>query len=110
MRSFLLSGLETGRMIFVLILMAQFQFWDSLMTHVFVRSGLINEGNPLVVTAVRSGDFVYIKLLGLMLLIPVLWIVFRRFPRMAFSMASCMAIFYGAVITWNFLVLFHVAM
>jgi hypothetical protein len=101
-----LERLNRGHMIFVLLLMAQFQLWDGVMTHVFVRRGLAMEGNALMSSLVYGGDFLFLKVLSVAILALVLWLVFKRFPRLAIWSTATVAIFYLGVITWNFLVVF----
>jgi len=101
-----LERLNRGHMIFVLLLMAQFQLWDGVITHVFVRGGLAREGNALMSNLVYSGDFLLLKIVSVAILALVLWFIFKRFPRLAISTTAGIAIFYLGVITWNFLVVF----
>jgi hypothetical protein len=101
-----LERINRGHMIFVLLLMAQFQLWDGVITHVFVRSGLAREGNAIMSNLVYGGDFLFLKIVSVAVLALVLWLIFKRFPRLAISTAAVVAIFYLGVITWNFLVVF----
>ena len=93
----------------ILVLATQFQIWDGLFTHVFVNNGVVKEGNPLMATLIQSGDFLLLKLLGVALCIPVLWVLYKRFPKLAMATASSVAVFYSAILCWNFLVFFNVA-
>jgi hypothetical protein len=101
-----LERLNRGHMIFLLLLMAQFQLWDGVITHVFVRGGLAREGNALMSSLVYGGDFLVLKIISVAVLALVLWFIFKRFPMLALSAAGGVAIFYLGVITWNFLVVF----
>jgi hypothetical protein len=65
-------------MLFVLAMMAQFQFWDGIMTHVFVNNGIVKEANHLVAPLVAGGDFLLVKLIGIVVLFWLLWTVFKR--------------------------------
>jgi hypothetical protein len=105
-KSSVLENFGKGRMIFALLLMAQFQFWDGMMTQVFVNGGIVKEANKFVAPLIASGDFLLFKLMGTAVLLFVLWAIFERFPRMALSAASCVALFYLSVVTWDFIVLF----
>jgi hypothetical protein len=96
-----------GHMFFVLLLMGQLQLWDAIMTQVFVKSGLATEANRLVQPLINSGSFLAVKLVGLAALLPLLWFVYKRYPRVAFTVASCLSIFYLGIITWNFVVFFN---
>jgi hypothetical protein len=110
MKTGVLHRFTAGRMICTLILMAQFQLWDGVITQFFVGSGLARESNILMASMVYSGTFIAVKLLGLMLLIPALWVIYKKFPELALAATSSVTIFYCAVITWNFLTLFSSAL
>jgi hypothetical protein len=94
-------------MLFALLLMAQFQLWDGIMTQVFVRSGFATEANHLMEPLINNGVFLAVKLLGIAALVPLLWFVHKRYPRVAFTAAYCLSAIYLGVITWNFVVFFN---
>ena len=91
----------------ILILVAQFQIWDGLMTQIFVNNGIVSEANPFVTTLVTGGDFLPVKIASALVSISILWIMHKYFPRLTFSAASTMVAFYAAVISWNFFVFFR---
>jgi hypothetical protein len=93
----------------ILVLMAQFQIWDGLITHVFVNNGLVKEGNPLVASLVNGGNFLFLKVMGVSICVPILWIIYKRFPKFTMVTASSLVMFYAAAIFWNFLVFFGIA-
>lgn len=107
MRAVTVGRSEQGHMLFVLLLIAQFQFWDGIMTQVFVKSGFVMEANRIMVPLINSGGFLAFKLLGIAALLPLLWFVYKRYPSVAFTAASCLAIIYTGIITWNFVVFFN---
>jgi hypothetical protein len=107
MRTRTLERLKQGHMLFVLLLMAQFQFWDGLMTQVFVSRGLVKEANPLMAPLVSGGSFLPLKLLGIAVLLLLLWILYKRFPKMAVVAASTISVFSAVLIIWNFMVFFR---
>jgi hypothetical protein len=100
------KGINRGHMMFVLLLMAQFQLWDGVITHVFVRQGVAREANALMANLVYGGDFLFLKIVSVIILALVLCLLYRRFPKLSISTAAVVAIFYLGVITWNFLVVF----
>lgn len=110
MNTGILKQVNSGSMLVVLLLMAQFQFWDGIMTQVFVNSGLVKEANHLVVPLLMQGNFLAFKLLGIAAMLGLLWLLHTRLPRIAFATASCIAMLYLTVITWNFTVLFSTAL
>ena len=102
-----LGRAEGGHMLFALLLLAQFQLWDGIMTQLFVSSGLAREANSIIAPLINDGGFLAFKLLGIAALLPLLWLIHKRYPRVAFTTACCLSIFYIGVISWNFVVLFN---
>jgi hypothetical protein len=107
MRATAVDRAGQGHMLFALLLMAQFQLWDGIMTQVFVRSGFVTEANRIIEPLINSGSFLAVKLLGIAVFLPLLWFVYKRYPRVAFTAASCLSIIYLGIITWNFVVFFN---
>jgi len=99
---------SSGRPLFLLVMMAQLQLWDGIMTQAFVTSGLASEGNRMAAHLLGQGNYLPLKIAGILLCLALLWIVGRRFPALAKLTASVVCIFYLAVIVWNFLVLFSI--
>lgn len=97
---------DRGHMLFMLLMMAQFQLWDGIMTDVFVRGGLAREANALMAGFVYGGDFITLKIISTAVLALALWAIYKRFPRLAIFTTASIAVFYLGVITWNFLVVF----
>ena len=93
-------------LVFALLLMAQLQLWDGVITQVFVSNGIAREFNPLVINSVNQGSFLVIKIVGLLLCVFCLWLVGRKFPRLATAIAAVIAVFYTAVLSWNFITVF----
>ena len=91
---------------FALLLMAQLQLWDGVITQVFVGNGIARELNPLMMNSINQGSFLIIKIIGLLLCVLFLWLVGRKFPRLATSIAAVIAVFYTAILSWNFITVF----
>jgi len=107
MRTGVIDKLNHGHLLFVLLLMAQFQLWDGLITQVFVSNGLAREANRFMVPLIANGSFLPLKLLGGAAALLALLIVYKRFPRMALAAASLVSVFYVIVIVWNFSIFFQ---
>ena len=86
----------------LLILLAGFEVFDGILTHLFVSNGLVQESNRLIATVLYEGNFLILKMIGAFMSIVALWYIYKRFPRMAFGAASCVVVFYSAVLAWNF--------
>jgi hypothetical protein len=106
MNTAVLGNLRHGHIIFALALMAQFQLWDAVISHVFVNSGIVREANPFMASLVGGPRFLVIKLVGAATSLLLLWLVSRLFPRAAIAAASSVAVFYLAVVVWNFWVFY----
>lgn len=92
---------------YLLILLGGLQISDGIITNFFVRNGLVQEGNPLMEPIVREGNFLLLKIIGVLLSVLILWSIYRRFPRVTLIASSSIAMFYGAVIAWNLGVFFR---
>jgi hypothetical protein len=90
-----------------LVLAAQFQIWDGLMTHIFVNNGLVQEANPLISSLVSGGNFLLLKVIGVLLCLPILWLVYKYFPRLALTSTVSLVVLYAAILAWNFTVVLN---
>lgn len=91
---------------FALLLMAQLQLWDGVITQVFVGNGIASELNPLVISSVNHGSFLLVKIIGLILCVACLWLIGKKFPGIATTAAAVIAVFYAAILSWNFMTVF----
>jgi len=92
----------------LLILLAGFEIADGIITHLLVRGGFVQEGNPLMAVVVREGNFLMLKVIGALLCVWILWLLYRRFRRVAMITTSSIVLFYGAVMIWNLGIFFSV--
>jgi hypothetical protein len=97
---------SNGSTLFLLAMMAQLQLWDGIITQAFVACGLAAEGNRVAAHLLARGDYLPLKIAGILVCLALLWVVGRRYPALAKLTASVICIFYLAVIVWNFLVVF----
>ncbi len=86
---------------YLFILLGGFEISDGIITHFLVRNGLVQEGNPLMEPIVREGNFLLLKIIGVLLCVLILWVVYKRFPRVALTATSSVVVFYGLVMAWN---------
>ena len=91
---------------FILVLMVMLQLWDGVITQVFTSNGMAQEGNPMMMSLVSSGNFLVFKIIGVALAATALWFTYRYLPRLSKVAGSCIAVFYAGVIAWNFTVFF----
>jgi len=74
---------------------------DALITQFYAGGGYVREGNPLMARLVTDGRFICFKLAGAALCALLLWLLARRFPRLASAAALSVAVFYGLILIWN---------
>jgi len=92
----------------LLILLAGFEIADGVVTHLLVRSGFVQEGNPIMAVLVREGNFLALKVIGALICVGILWLLYRRFRKVALATTSSIVLFYGAVMIWNLGIFFIV--
>ena len=85
----------------ILFVLAGSEVFDGLLTHFLVRNGLVQEGNKLIETIAYEGNFLLLKVIGALISVAALWYIYKRFPQMALIAASCIVVFYSAVLIWN---------
>lgn len=86
---------------YLLIFLSVLQISDGVITHFAVRNGLVQEGNRLIESIVREGNFLLPKVIGVFLSVSILWVIYKLFPRVALTATSSIVMFYGVVMAWN---------
>lgn len=86
---------------YLLTLLSGFEISDGIITHVLVGDGQFREGNPLMAPIVGEGNFLVLKIVGVLICALLLLKMYRRFPKMTVVTASSIVMFYAAVIGWN---------
>ncbi len=86
---------------YLLILFRGLEISDGLMTDFFVRNGLVKEGNSLMEPIIRDGNFLLLKIAGVIICGFILWTIYKRFSRAVLIAISSISVFYGLVIIWN---------
>lgn len=89
----------------LLLLLGGIQILDGVVTHWGVTTGIVREANPIVASVAGSGHFVILKVVGAVACAVALWLVHRRFPKVALAGANGVLAFYGIVLIWNSYVL-----
>lgn len=74
---------------------------DGLITQFLIKSGLGQEGNPLLRVLVTGSDFLIIKMCAAILCVIILWNIARRLPRLIFIFSACVVGIYTAILFWN---------
>jgi hypothetical protein len=86
---------------FLIPLLVALETADGILTYSAVSQGLVREGNPIMQNIAGTGNFLLMKIMGALLCALLLWLVYKRFPRVSLVSAACIVIFYAMVLTWN---------
>lgn len=78
---------------------------DTVATHFMVSRGFVSEGNPIMAVLLKSGQFVPFKVSGLLLCAVLLWMVYRRYPRLAVYSVLGSSLICAGILFWNSLVI-----
>jgi hypothetical protein len=81
--------------------MLALQVADAFITALAVGSSMAQEWNPLIAAHAASLIFVIVKVAGAFACAAALWLVSRRFPRVALVSTDAVVVFYCLVLFWN---------
>ena len=84
-----------------LALLCVFELVDGLLTRWAVTTGIASEWNPIIGGRVSDWSFVLLKIAGAAACAAALWLVHRRFPRMALISTNFVVALYFVVLSWN---------
>ncbi len=93
---------------YLLVLLSGLEISDGAITHFLVGNGLVQEANPLMRSIITEGNFLLLKVVGVLLSVLLLWQVYKHFPRLTLVATSSVLLFYGAVLVWNLGVFFSI--
>jgi hypothetical protein len=74
---------------------------DGFLTNALLQRDLAREGNPLLTGIAGTSGFPFIKFVGVLLAVVILWDIHRRHPKLAFWTASAFLIIYSGIVAWN---------
>ncbi len=89
------------------LLVAQ-QTTDGILTYSAVGKDIVKEGNPLMETMAGTEGFLIMKILGAIFCALLLWLVYKKFPRVSLLVTSSIVIIYTMVLSWNFAILLKI--
>lgn len=78
---------------------------DGIITEFLVHKGLAREGNPFLTYWVVEDEFLFIKILGGLLVTLYLWDINRRHQALSIFFSSVFLTAYVFIIIWNLLLL-----
>jgi len=79
---------------------------DGLITHFLVQRGLAWELNPFLRTLIGEGNFLVIKVVGVLLAAFILWDIYKHWPKLARISSLCFVVIYAGIVGWNLSVFF----
>jgi hypothetical protein len=92
-------------MLFLLSLLVVLETADGICTYSAVCRNLAREANPLMQNLAGTGNFLIMKITCAIICALLLWLLYRRFPRISLTAAFSIAVFYAGVLAWNFSIL-----
>jgi hypothetical protein len=82
-------------------LLVALEIADGVLTYLSVGNHLASEGNPLMQNIAATGNFLVMKTAGALLCALLLWLLYKRFPRVSLISTSSIVLFYAFVFSWN---------
>jgi len=79
---------------------------DGLITHFLVQHGVAWELNPFLRTLIGDGNFLVVKVLGVLLAALILWDIYKQRPKLARISSLCFVALYAGIVSWNLSVFF----
>lgn len=74
---------------------------DGIISDFLIMQKLGREWNPFLKTLVGSEQFLLIKACGALLVIAIMWEIYKKRPRMAIVSSLCFLVLYTGIIYWN---------
>jgi hypothetical protein len=91
----------------LIFLIVALEIADGFLTYSAVGKNWVQEANPLFHDTAGSGNFLIMKVLGAFLSALLLWLVYKRFPKVSYIACTGITLFYTAVCSWNMSILFR---
>jgi hypothetical protein len=86
----------------LIIIAAAFQLWDGIITQVYVSSGHVCEGNPLMAPLIRSGVFLPEKIVSIIISVILIYMLSKFSEKIATRASITIIYLYSAVLVWNY--------
>ena len=74
---------------------------DGVITQYLIMNNLGIEGNPFLAAWVTRDKFLYIKILGALFSVFILWDIYKHWSRLAVSASIVFVIVYTCIVYWN---------
>jgi hypothetical protein len=103
------GSIFSDRVNLLLIILIALVAADGVISHFLITEHLALEANPLIRRWVAEDFFPVIKLGGGFLAAVLLWLIYRRRPKLSQAVLLSSVIFYTAILYWNLLTFVVVA-
>ena len=74
---------------------------DGVISQYLIMNNLGIEGNPFLTAWVHQDKFLYVKILGALVGVFILWDMYRQWSRLAVSASIVFVIVYTCIVYWN---------
>jgi hypothetical protein len=74
---------------------------DGILTNLLIKYDIAWEANPLLVHLAGNAGLIIFKIVGMLLVVVILWDIYRRSPRLAFIVSAAALTVYVAIVAWN---------
>ena len=92
----------------LIIIAAAFQLWDGIITQVYVSSGHVCEGNPLMAPLIKNGMFLPEKIISVIISVFLIYLLAKFSQKIAVRATITIIYLYSAVLLWNYATLLTV--
>ena len=79
---------------------------DGLISYYLIQRGVAREVNPFLRTLIGEGNFLVVKVLGVLLAALILWDIYKQRPKLARISSLCFVVLYAGIVSWNLSVFF----
>lgn len=74
---------------------------DGVITQYLVMHNLGIEGNPFLAAWVNQDKFLFVKIIGALISVYILWDIHKHWSRLAISASVAFVIVYSCIVYWN---------
>jgi hypothetical protein len=74
---------------------------DGVLTNFLIQKNIASEANPFLVNIAGNSGLIILKVVGVLLVVLILWDIYRRSPRLAFWASSAFLLVYSGIVAWN---------
>ena len=95
------ASITAQRMRYMLYVLFGLIVADGILSDFLISQNLGRESNPFLQTLVGGEQFLLLKVCGALVIMLILWNIYTRHPRLAFTSSLCFIAFYTVIVYWN---------